>query len=433
MGPSGAGKSTLMNILVGYVYIMQDDLIQPLLTVQESMEIAADLKLGNELNKEDKLLAVMLEMIQGEFADNVKILSNEIQNGRLCKKADPPTLEDSEIDLTRGITKLCRQETVAVMPAVFNHSLMDASDVNTNYEFPTSFLQQLGILLGRSFVQQRRNTVALLIQLFHHIFLAILVGSIFQGTGDDMSRPFANIKFCLCMVVFFLYTHIMTPVLLFPTGVKLMKREFFNRWYGLKAYYVAITIASLPKMLVFGFLFCLISYMTTSQPAEPVRFLWFYAACITTGFVSEAHGLIVGSVFSVMNGSIVAPASFSPILALAVYGMGHGDAIESYMRILMGMSYLRFGLVGITNSLYGHDRPEMSCKGDELGYCHYKDPNLYLRDLGMSDVTTLGQILIMFAYAFVYRIVAYLLLRYRLTSEFSNQVLNYAAKILRHK
>jgi hypothetical protein len=29
--------------------------------------------------------------------------------------------------------------------------------------------------------------------------------------------------------------------------------------------------------------------------------------------------------------------------------------------------------------------------------------------------------------------VAYLALRYRLTSEFSNQVLNYIAKILRHK
>ena len=41
-------------------YILQEDLIQPYLTVQEAMEFAARLKLGNELKKEEKLLAVRL-------------------------------------------------------------------------------------------------------------------------------------------------------------------------------------------------------------------------------------------------------------------------------------------------------------------------------------------------------------------------------------
>jgi len=133
------------------------------------------------------------------------------------------------------------------------------------------------------------------------------------------------------------------------------------------------------------------------------------------------------------NGSIVGPASISPLLALAVYGMGHSEAIEGSMSFLMGLSYLRYGLVAITNSLYGHNRPLLSCLRSENDYCHYKDPKLLLRDLGMADTTTLGQIMALFAFAVIYRFVAYLALRYRLTSEFSNQVLNYIAKILRHK
>lgn len=79
LGPSGSGKSSLMNILSGFQpkhftgvvkvngsvrdqrqfrhvssYVMQDSLLQPLLTVREAMSFSVNLKIGKELNKEDK-------------------------------------------------------------------------------------------------------------------------------------------------------------------------------------------------------------------------------------------------------------------------------------------------------------------------------------------------------------------------------------------
>ncbi|KAH8260373.1 hypothetical protein KR026_010399 [Drosophila bipectinata] len=79
MGPSGAGKSTLLDALSGFkttgvdgsillngrrrdlpsfrrmsCYITQDDRLQPLLTVNENMHIAADLKLGDTVSYEEK-------------------------------------------------------------------------------------------------------------------------------------------------------------------------------------------------------------------------------------------------------------------------------------------------------------------------------------------------------------------------------------------
>ncbi|XP_011166033.1 ATP-binding cassette sub-family G member 1 isoform X1 [Solenopsis invicta] len=88
MGLSGAGKSTLMDILAGFTttsvtgrimingrernvsefrklsaYIMQDDNLSPLLTVQEAMLIAADLKLGlSHREKSQKIDEVIVAM-----------------------------------------------------------------------------------------------------------------------------------------------------------------------------------------------------------------------------------------------------------------------------------------------------------------------------------------------------------------------------------
>ncbi|KAJ8688161.1 hypothetical protein QAD02_023956 [Eretmocerus hayati] len=101
MGPSGAGKTTLLNVLAGLIttnvkgdiklngkkrslntlqcssaYIMQEDHLYELLTVQESMDIAAALKLrcSREIKKKriDAVLEKMsLEKVRGTFTEDL--------------------------------------------------------------------------------------------------------------------------------------------------------------------------------------------------------------------------------------------------------------------------------------------------------------------------------------------------------------------------
>lgn len=79
LGPSGSGKSSLLNLLSGYKskdvtgtvkvngslrdqkqfrhmssYVMQDSLLHPLLTVQEAMRFSVNLKIGKELDADEK-------------------------------------------------------------------------------------------------------------------------------------------------------------------------------------------------------------------------------------------------------------------------------------------------------------------------------------------------------------------------------------------
>jgi hypothetical protein len=52
-----------------------------------------------------------MEMIQGEYVENVKILSAEIQNGKLSKKLDPCVTTGESVsnsDSLKTITKTCK-------------------------------------------------------------------------------------------------------------------------------------------------------------------------------------------------------------------------------------------------------------------------------------------------------------------------------------
>jgi hypothetical protein len=50
-------------------------------------------------------------MIQGEYVENVKIMSAEIQNGKLSKKLDPVVIAERSVansDGLKAVTKICK-------------------------------------------------------------------------------------------------------------------------------------------------------------------------------------------------------------------------------------------------------------------------------------------------------------------------------------
>lgn len=91
-----------------------------------------------------------MEVIQGESQECVGILSAEILNGKITMLSP-----DANSNTEKAAVKLCRQETLAVMPKFFADC--DTADLNVN--FPTTFFEQFCILIKRKFTQQMRNTV----------------------------------------------------------------------------------------------------------------------------------------------------------------------------------------------------------------------------------------------------------------------------------
>lgn len=569
LGPSGSGKTTLLNILAGYktngvtgsilvnghsrdlrlfrklsTYIMQDDLLQPRLTVLESIRIAANLKLGKNLDNAEKELIVeeilktlglwnsrntMTECLSGGQLKRLSIGLELVNNPPVIFLDEPTTgldivsirqlvvllrllsrqgrtiiciihqpsaslfaLFDRAFILARGLCcyqgvpqllvsymsevghlcpttnnpadfvietlamnvesiaqlsehcqngKLCRKPDRMISRGGKKPKLHSDESIQRMYvehvtkenmtkmEFPNSFWVQFLIISKRMFIQAGRNKTSLWIQFGHHISTSLLLGCIFYNVGNNAALSVVNFKFCLSLVVFFMYTYSMTPVLLFPQQVHLLRREYFNHWYSLKAYYTALTISNIPLMIIFGGLAIVIAYVISGQLLELKRFILFTIIGLLIGLCSDAFGLAIGSIMKTTNGSIVGPASLAPLLVLACYGLGFGPYIEEFMKVLMRLSYLRYGVTGFAIALY-EDRDYIECPDD---LCLYSDPKLIIRDLGMETDKYHIQILALLGFTVLHKILGYLFLKYRLTTEFSNRFMSYLSKVLKHR
>ncbi|CAH0714590.1 unnamed protein product, partial [Brenthis ino] len=359
----------------------------------------------------------VLETLHGNTEASAQ-MSELCQNGKLCRKLDRMTL--------KGGRKPVLHSDDSIQRIFVEHV---AKEQLQKMEFPTTFLTQFIILIKRMFLQMRRNKLSLWIQLLHHVSAAVLLGGIFFLIGNDGNVPIVNFKFCLSCVVFFMYTYVMIPVLLFPMEIRMLRREYFNRWYSLKAYYAALTLSSMPLMMCLGTLFIIICYLMSGQLLEMDRFILFAISGLLTAICSEGLGLLVGTTFNVTNGSIVGPATVAPLLALCCYGVGFGPFIEAIMRFLMSISYLRYGLTGFCLALYDK-RPLMECNTD---FCLYADTNLLLRDVGMANEKYGIQIVGLIIFTMLHRGAAYFALRYRLTTEFTNKFMTYISKFLKHR
>lgn len=85
-----------------------------------------------------------------------------------------------------------------------------------------------------------------------------------------------------------------------PTEVQLVKREYFNRWYGLKAYYAALVCSRTPATIFFSLIYLVITYPLTSQPMELDRICMFSSTCILIALISESMGTVISSMLSVV-------------------------------------------------------------------------------------------------------------------------------------
>lgn len=182
--------------------------------------------------------------------------------------------------------------------------------------YASPFHEQLGILLMRTFLILWRDKSLTLTRITIHLMMALVVGFLYFGIGNDGANATNNFKYIFYAIMFTMYTAFalisvkcmyskkcclknFINFLAVPLEFPIISREHFNRWYSLRAYYIALTLADFPIQLLCTFFFILISYFLTSQPMEISRFFLFFFMVLMAGLVGQSIGLVVGASLSV--------------------------------------------------------------------------------------------------------------------------------------
>lgn len=197
-----------------------------------------------------------------------------------------------------------------------------------------------------------------------HFFVAIGIGLIYQGIGGSAKNMMNNFRYVFYSVMFLMFTAfsslqttckwkwliefvitIVTILYLVPLELPVIKREHFNRWYSVRAYFVSLTLADIPIQVLCTVIYILITYFMTGQPLEFYRFAGFFSVNLLVSFVAQGLGLLCGSIFSVKYGCIFGNFFLCPFLVFSGFfvQMKHTHHFTHWM---FHISFLKYALEG---------------------------------------------------------------------------------------
>ncbi|KAI4463708.1 abc transporter g family member 28 [Holotrichia oblita] len=414
MGPSGAGKSTLMNILAGYTthgisgellvdskirnenlfrkqscYIMQDDNLQPLLTVKEAMGVAACLKLGSDVTKEER---------QTRIDEILKALG--LWQCRLIK--------------TKSLSGGQRKRLAIALELLKNPQIMF-------FDEPTSGLDSVStkqcILLLKQLAQEGRTIIitihqpsASICEMLDHLYVLAEGKCIYQGSVKGVV-PYLQESNLFCPA----YHNPADYLIEVAAGehgeyvdllVSRMGNGTNHDWRKMQIGDESgmQSIEAIDKMMRNGLV------TPVRSPTSP-GFHWLdktkrkaktdicYDDHYTTSFLNQLY-----------NGVIFGPFFLLPFTIFSGFFVQLYD-VHPYMRWIFHISYIKYGFEGLMLAIFGYDREKMPCNAD---YCNYHYPKIFLEDVDMADAVYSYSVIFLLGLIVFLRVLAFIALYLRI-------------------
>ncbi|EFA01493.1 ATP-binding cassette sub-family G member 1 [Tribolium castaneum] len=350
----------------------------------------------------------LLEVASGDYGDFTEILVKQSDNGlnQEWRNKQRNSLQFQSLDHIDKLMESGQITPVKAPPILFkkitNGNAKEATFCG-NSQYPTSFCNQIYVLLKRTFLLISRDRTLTYSRISTHLGIALFIGTLYHGIGEDASNVLNNFNFLFFSVMFLMLTAFNCVTTTFPSELPIITREHFNKWYSLKSYYLAITLADIPIQMVATLLYAIVTYFLTMQPVEAFRIFSFLFMCVLISLVAQSFGLFIGAIMDIKNGVIFGPFCFLPFTIFSGFFVQLNDS-HPYMRWLFHISFLKYGLEGLVLSVLGYDRGKLPCSAD---YCHFVYPEKFLDQMDMEYAQYSTAVIFMLSLVAIIRIAAY--------------------------
>lgn len=290
--------------------------------------------------------------------------------------------------------------------------------------YKASWCRQLGAVLWRSWISNKRDAVVFRIRIFQAIVTALIAGLIYLQIPYDQDgiQNIGGVYFFLVTSTSF--ANLQGVLFVFPIELPVFLREHKNGMYRSDVYYLAKTLAEVPVFTLSPLLLVGISYWMIGLRDEFLRFLVCYGILFLVTNVAVSYGYVI----STLAPTVTAATSLGPPLMLPLLIFGgfflKTTTVPVYFVWLKYISWFMYGFEALIINQW-KDYGPIACShpangtakaGGEGSFC-VPNGNEAIKFLGFKEDNLLFDIYCMLALLVGFRILSFLFLVRRANKE----------------
>ncbi|XP_065226170.1 ATP-binding cassette subfamily G member 4-like [Planococcus citri] len=266
-----------------------------------------------------------------------------------------------------------------------NLRAIQRNELENDFRYATSLRTQISHLLNRILVTSLRNQFLTRLRMSINISVGVVLGLFFRNIGKDAAQTSNNFNLLFFCLLFVMFNALTSKIITFPDDLPVIRREHFNRWYSLKAYFISTTLGDAPIQVISTTIFISLVYVLSGQPLDWWRIIMFLTIINLIALLFQDYGILVGTLLSVENGLIFGLFTISPWVMFSGFFLYYRDA-EWYFQWLYDISVLRHGLEGLSIAVYGYGRRRLPCSKI---FCYHISPKEFLQFVDIKECTSI--------------------------------------------
>uniref|UniRef100_A0A1I8N535 Uncharacterized protein n=1 Tax=Musca domestica TaxID=7370 RepID=A0A1I8N535_MUSDO len=344
----------------------------------------------------------IIEVATKTYGDFQKELVATIQNGKIVKWQAVPSNKCDNYDILHP--KLLEAKP----------NLDNTAGVKKKYPsiYRNSWFSEFKILFLHILHQMWRDKANCKLRIVIHILCSLLIGFTYTEVTSNATVSIFTYHLSMIVIIKFFFLPMVPLLACVPRDMMYLRREYFNQWYRLSAYFMALISAQLPMLSSMAVVGSAIIYFTSGQPVELYRFMFFVGISFLVSLMASSFGILFGSRFNVVHALFLAPYVMVLMVVIASYTAERNN-LSLWEQLMVYSSFLKYAVDGYLYTLLDFNRPDFPCPSNQL-FCMTSKPKYILKLAGNLKPSYIFSVLGLFSFYLLFTFLSYAIFKHRL-------------------